>query len=155
MANSDIIAPCVVCGRVYNHTILKQCPGCAGSVATDTAKRHKQIPEKNLASVSDGTGFETARLENLLQELINETRKTQAAANRTTYAIRSAISYVAIVAITATLVAIEWSFCTYMAVHEHSDWFGIGIVVVGLTTLVGLGIAQYQFFKQWRLSRVV
>jgi hypothetical protein len=152
----ESVYPCSVCGKIYNHEILKRCPGCAGAAAEDTSKRRSKSTLTSLeAGSSNSTRLDDSRIIELLQTLVNETHQNRIAINRTTYVIRAVVSYIAIVAITSTLAAIVYSVGTSWTVASgNSDGFLWTWGLTGLIGLIGLISAQVQFFRQWGLSRV-
>ena len=70
---SDSVYPCETCGRMYNHAVLKQCPGCASQAESEPNKRETQ-----------GALFKDNRDEKGHIELINAQAKT-------THAIRAVV----------------------------------------------------------------
>lgn len=153
MALPASVYACEFCRRVYNHKVLSKCPGCSGEGLDPSPA--KSAPTKSRAPIDVRYNSAEAGTSELLELLIEETRKNRAAANRTTYAIRSAISYIAIMGITAAIVTIIISSGNSILLKSGDpDTIVVTYVIAIIVALAGLFTAQYQFLKQWRLSKV-
>jgi hypothetical protein len=158
LALPDSVFPCEICGRIYNHAVLKNCPGCAAALAVDTGGGKRSARATATSSSPDSAlhqGASNDRIASLLETLIDETRQNRVATNRTTYVIRAVVSYIAIMVITGSIAGFVYGFGTgAVAASGNSDGLIWTWIFTALIVLVGEITALTQFFKQWRLSRV-
>jgi len=151
MALNDSVFPCETCGRPYNHSVLKVCPGCAGAASPDTAKRAPRgsvsysAPASQGNQVTHAASIENSQVAVLLTSLIEETRRNTAAANRTTYAVRAMVSFAVILLITI-LIGGVFGLLSLL-------WVGFA-VIGGLVVLGGYIFAIVTLIREWLASYV-
>ena len=151
MSLSDSVLPCDICGRPYNRSVLKVCPGCAGASSPDTARRSTksstsfsaQSNQSNAVSYSDFN--ENPQVIALLTKLIEETKRNTTATNRTTYAVRAMVSFTVILLITI-LAAAVFGLLSLL-------WVGFAFIG-GLVVLGGYVMAIVTLIQEWLASNV-
>lgn len=135
---ADLVGPCDECGRIYNRTVLKSCPGCAASASTHSAGgTSSQSPAQQASD-------RNAEIVNLLKESIR-------ASNRTTYAVRSMVSYTVITVITLLIAGIFVGIAALAGGNAISAVFAI---IGGLVLLGGIILAFVTLIREWALSDV-
>jgi len=123
---------------MYNHDVLKQCPGCASQAASDDTNRKSTDSSRDIA---DERNSELARL----------LEKSIQASNRTTFAVRAMVSYTVITVLTilVTTMLVGLGFLVL------GSWLAVFLVVIGLLVLlVGTIYALVTLIHEWALSNV-
>lgn len=144
---ADIVQPCEICGRIYNHTKLKMCPGCAGAVESEKLAELKSTQGKNSENSLAGLASSES-IERLLKANI-------AAADRTTSAVRSIVSLFAILTVTAVVGYAIFLFGFWISSMTRNIFFmEAATVVAGIVGLGGVVLAYWQFFSEWVQSRI-
>jgi ABC-type multidrug transport system fused ATPase/permease subunit len=123
---------------MYNHDVLKQCPGCASQAASDDTNRKSTDSSRDIA---DERNSELARL----------LEKSIQASNRTTFAVRAMVSYTVITVLTILLTTVFVGL-GFLAV---GSWLALFLVIIGLLVLlVGTIYALVTLIHEWALSNV-
>ena len=138
MKLSESVFACGICGRVYNHAVLSKCPGCAGAAKSDPANQEKNF---NPARQADARN---AEITDLLREIAR-------ASNRTTYAVRSMVSYTVITVITFLITLVFAGLTALGGGGPVSAFFGI---IGALVFLTGIVYALATLIREWKLSDV-
>jgi uncharacterized membrane protein len=151
---ADAVYPCEDCGRIYNHTVLKRCPGCAANVAVDTAPR-KTTASSNVTYKSSEAPQQQYvnddRVATLLETLITETRRNNASINKTTFAVRAMVSYTVITVIAVLIAAVLVGLMALGGGGPVSVFFAI---IGGLVLIGGTIYALATLIREWALSDV-
>lgn len=147
MSLPSSVYPCDICGRIYNHEVLKKCPGCAAQTASDNArKKTTTVVTSNGESSSSVTVSSDPQVVDLLKSLVNETRRNNAAINRTTLAVRSMVSFAVIILIAA----LAGGAFIWLGMYS---WPGFTIIGA-LAILCGYVGAIVTLIREWAASKV-
>ena len=138
---------CEDCGQLYDHSVLLGCPNCPGLELGEDVDASEAAPSLLLTQTQPAPSLQDTDLDSMA-DLIQAT-------NRTTYAVRALVSYIAILTITAFLAAFVYNFGIGFATSSGN--FDILPWTTGLTyaiAIIGSIWALAQFLKEWRLSAV-
>jgi hypothetical protein len=123
---------------MYNHAVLKQCPGCASQTESGTT-----------SSKSSNLAGKTADERN--SELTRLLEKSIQASDRTTFAVRAMVSYTVITVITLLVTAVFAGFTVLGGGGPFSAFFGF---IGALVLVIGTIYALVTLIREWALSKV-
>jgi len=134
----DLLANCDSCGRLYNTSKLKRCPGCAAAGKSET-QTYSKASQKSSEIAMSSSGFASQISNEALQQLISETAANRRETAGISRLFRAFLSFIFFNVVFSTVAVALYVIAIYTSRYGEFNFFLAGAAIV--LELVGFIVA--------------